>query len=167
MKPYCFLDVDGVLNTVHANEETGHDLVCEGFKIRIPKTFKANVERLMEHYEMVWLTTWEHMANEHFCPFFGWDEWPVIEWIAHDRLPDEPRGFKLLALPKWFEEHGDRPWCFIDDDAPWELTELHQRDWDVADHLPSPYLLLHPDTYVGLTTQHTDDAIAFAEANVQ
>ncbi len=92
MKPYCFLDVDGVLNTVTPNAETGHTMNCRGFNICIPKTFQANVERLMEKFDMVWLTTWEHSANEEFGKFFGWDEWPVPQLNQNRVAEDGARG---------------------------------------------------------------------------
>lgn len=160
MKPYCFLDWDGVGNTVAPNPQTGTTMKCMGFRICIPKHFAGNVERLMESFDMVWLTTWEHHANAHFNSHFGWDEWPVVEWKAKGHH-DHPE-YKLEGLEKWFESHEQRPWCFIDDDAPWEITELQRKGWEIKDHLPQPYSLIHPYHRTGLTMEETDEALKFA-----
>lgn len=165
MKPYCFLDWDGVGNTVHANPETGHDYEAMGYKIRVPKTFPANVERLIEKFDMVWLTTWEHHANEHHCKLFGWGEWPVIEWRSgghHDHAE-----YKLDGLVEYLDLNGHRPFVFIDDQVNYEIGEKRQRDWFLHEHVTVPYLLLAPEHYVGLTTEETDAALKFAEENVQ
>jgi hypothetical protein len=169
MKPYCFLDVDGVVNTVQQNAATGLSFVADnGFTIHVSKTLKADVERLADHFDMAWLTTWEHAANKMILPMIGnYEPWPVVEWTGKHRDETFRERYKLTAINKFFDEHGARPWCFIDDDAPWEIDALNQRDWFIHEKIPGPYLLLHPQIYVGLTTEETDRAIEFAEENVQ
>ena len=159
MKPVCFLDVDGVINTVRPNEETGHTMVCEGFNICMPKTTKENIERLSEYFDMVWLTTWEHKANTHFTPFWGLEEWPVVEWNTRRKFSESPN--KIVGAIHWFNEHGNRPWVMIDDDAYWHWGNLSEGD---VEALPGDRLLLAPDHWIGMTDAHVEEAVQFAES---
>jgi hypothetical protein len=161
MKPILFLDVDGVINTVIPNEETGQELECEGFRICIPKLTKERIERLQEHFEMVWCTTWRAMANKHFNPLWGWEDWPVVGWGAISGSRDCVRNMKLPALVEFAE---DRPWVFVDDDADWELREIEKSEhWDFEELVGAvPHLVLNPHVYTGLTDEHVEKAVAFA-----
>lgn len=163
MKPICFLDVDGVINTVRKNEDTGHSLDCEGFLIHMPRGTKERIEQLSEHFEMVWCTSWEHLANKHFTPFWELPKWPVVEWWRTAR----GRSYKIQGILEWLNDNApNRPFVFIDDDADFEVSEL--RYWAEHDDMdvvfPQKHLVITPHYLSALDDEHIRQAIEFAES---
>lgn len=157
-KPICFLDVDGVINTVSPNEETGNMMECEGFRICMPKRTKERIEWLSKHFTMVWCTTWEHMANKHFTPYWGLEEWPVVEWRLEQTTHRE---FKLDGIRRYLEANAEGcPFVFIDDDAAWELLQWPH---DITAEFPQSHQIIIPELREGLTDENVIEAVKFAE----
>lgn len=156
-RPICFLDVDGVLNTVRPNKDTGDQQRFEGFPICMHKGLKRMLERLEAEFEIVWLTTWEEKANEHFCTHLGLGPWPVCKW--RHRMSSN---YKLPALWEWVEAKGayDRGFVFIDDDAQWEWQKFGEK---LQGELPNtPFRLYAPHVLTGLTDEVVNLACNFA-----
>lgn len=81
--------------------------------------------------ELVWATTWEHLANEYIGPALGLPKLPVIEW-----------GFKSFhwKYDAVLEYTNGAPFVWFDDQFP-ELTL--ERDWFEAKRGPDSRHLLH------------------------
>lgn len=83
-RPLLYLDVDGVLNPLAPSDparfvrhETG------GPAVRLFPEHGEWLRELSARYELVWATTWEHLANEHLGPLLGLPELPVVEFSAY------------------------------------------------------------------------------------
>lgn len=152
-KPLLFLDVDGVLNA--CPPLPGEPVIkMKGFPICIPPGTKERIARLLEVFEPVWATTWRDDAHPHFHePLeLGEAAWPHINFHT----------FKLLSIIEYaFEQRMSGyvalPWLWIDDDAEWEMRELGIR------HDEKRTLCLAPETARGLTDEHVEQALNFAE----
>ena len=73
--------------------------------------------------------------------------WPGMPWL---RLPPGDRPWdKRRAIEGWLEEHGARPFIWVDDDR---RIVSSGRPW--ARRLSVPSLLIRPRTVVGLTPAH-------------
>lgn len=153
LKPILYLDVDGVLNALGSNRVQGDYVISEGTWgsadgiTRTPFGTKERVHRLMEAFDIVWATAWRGSAHPHFR--------------EHLELPDEsfPHvdyiDLKLTEIVKHCKE---RPWAWVDDDAKWELGRLHEAFGSFDNTL-----IIVPDPSVGLTDEHVEQLLAFAE----
>jgi hypothetical protein len=173
MKPYLFLDVDGVLN--QRVESSYHEYLVTVEVAKLPDSpfikhfsdefvdmtlrFDARypdwLAELAEHFELVWATTWENAANEYLSGPLGLGRLPVVE---HSK---EPARFSYVkngqaALWKWdsiVPFAGERALAFIDDNAG-SLARWENPRGEI------PTLILAPEW--GLTREHVDELIAFA-----
>lgn len=148
MKPLLFLDVDGVLNCFSAPET--HCLRTLHGVTYIPAGTKERLHRVLPHYDPVWATAWRGTAHGHFRRTLGLsrDSWPVLDWAA-------------LKLPSIVRYAAGRPWAWVDDDAEWELRQLHS----AFAELPAS-LIVEPHGDVGLTDDHVTTLVEFAERSV-
>jgi hypothetical protein len=153
MKPFLFLDVDGVLNASPPIE--GHQVTRKlGFPICIPPGTKERIASLVEVFEPVWATTWRGDAHPNFAAELDLTSappWPYIKF----------RDLKILSILDYvvsvhMSGTSVRRWVWIDDDAPWEIDHLGL----VPDGRKS--LAIAPETGVGLTDEHVAQALAFA-----
>lgn len=90
---------------------------------------------LADYGELIWATSWEHLANTHIGPEIGLPQLPVIE-LGLDKIP---------AVAAYA---ADRPLVWIDDvfgRAP------HAVEW-AADRPDT--LLIAPDPQIGLLVDH-------------
>jgi hypothetical protein len=174
MKPLLFLDVDGVLNVrimpfqEHQVEVATAELPTNAFtnsfsgdtvtlSVRFPNAYSTWLAELAAVYELVWATTWEHMANKHLSPLLELPELPVVELSANPPNPEEVRR-DYVAEWKWRNLElvaGNRPFAFIDDQAArvaanYPLTPGAQRGALFIEY--------------GLTREHVDALLAFAAA---
>lgn len=115
MKPYLFIDVDGVLNPDHklAGYKT-YEIM--GYRVHLNPDHGKKLLALSEHYELVWATTWEGLANEYISPKVGLPELPVVEfgtrWPTHRPYPH----FVMIKTHKVIEYANGRPFAWMDDD---------------------------------------------------
>jgi len=163
VKPLLALDVDGVLNTVVPNSGTGQEFYAEGFRICVPRGTAERLERLGEAFEIAWCTTWEGMANEHIAPMVGLPELPVIEWQRSGRF-SPTRGMREHSKLTAIVDYADgRDWAFVDDDADWERGVLESTGWVLDDQVGGRYAIVEPELYEGLTDEHVEVLLYFAE----
>lgn len=143
MKPYLFLDVDGVVNALDPSLPVTFRAKC--YPIRIQEWVPRCVQELDEAFEIVWCTTWRGEAEPTFRGPLGLTgHRAYVDWLRM-KLPD------LLRYAK------DRPWAFADDEAEWELRQLHGSFRDTG-------LFIIPDGNVGLTVAHTHILLEYADA---
>jgi hypothetical protein len=157
-RPLLFLDVDGVLNACPPLDGVPV-FNAKGFPICVPPGTKERIARLLEAFDPVWATTWRGDAHAHFCEAIGVDEDPPWDHI------DSPRGgaWKLPEILQYAwtlrmsgpDVH--QPWVWIDDDGRWEMQQHGL--W----HDKVQTLVICPDTAKGLTDEHVEEALAFAE----
>jgi len=94
-----FLDVDGVLNHLYAWNRDGFDThhflhfdekTSTNYRVGVnfPDWMPELVQHLVENYEVHWLTTWRHKANEQLAPILGIPELPVITDGTGRRIVD-------------------------------------------------------------------------------
>jgi len=172
MKPLLFLDVDGVLNVrVHPYREYPVELRCDEMaknaftnhfdketvtlSVCIPSVYPAWLAELSEHFELVWATTWEDLANRHISPMLGLGQLRVVNF-CQPKLSQVKNG--EVAEWKWgnlVDFAGEQPFCFVDDQA-WSLSRLHP----VAPGARFGAICAEQ----GLTREHVDQMLAFAAA---
>lgn len=144
-RPILFLDVDGVLNCYeHPDCE---ELRTSGGLTYVPRGTRERVARLLEVFEPVWATAWRGSAHAHHRDHLELSDtpWRHVDWEKE-------------KLPSILRYAGDRPWAFVDDDAGWELSYLHPAFGEIPNTL-----IVVPDPEVGLTDEHVDRLLAFAE----
>lgn len=93
MKPLVFLDVDGVVNDLEGRPGPARIFESHGYMIRIPEDIIIPVQKLVEHNEVMWLTTWRENANEDIRKVLGI---PLLEVIT-DGTTDRYVGWKWKA----------------------------------------------------------------------
>lgn len=165
VRPYLFLDVDGVLSPFASDSDAWDDFTDTpgaGFELPLSRSMAAALAGL--DLESVWLTTWEHEANKVVAPALGWDPLEVIE--SGTLKSSRRRWWKLAALDWWMAGHASRPFVWIDDDIRSELApdpdrRLARYRWATSS---SPFLLICPDRDVGITRAHIEEIKAFIVA---
>jgi hypothetical protein len=140
-RPLLLLDVDGVLNPYAAPGQPDgfeqHLLLDE--LVWLAPQHGAWLRPLLDRFELVWATGWEHNANQLIAPILGLPALPVIEF------PREADG-RFFKLPTIARFAAGRPLVWIDD----ELTdEAHA--WAAARALPTR--LVDADPAIGLTEE--------------
>jgi hypothetical protein len=154
-RPLLFLDVDGVISLFgfEETEPPGPFHFVDGIPHCIGVECGKRLERLVDRFELVWATGWEERANE-YLP--GLLELPalVLPVLRFDgRAVFGTAHWKLEAI----DEHaGDRPAAWIDD----SLDEACER-W--AASRAAPTLLIRTEPPVGITDEHVDQLLAWAD----
>jgi len=155
-KPILFVDVDGVLSLF--GFPGGGDLPgafhwVDGVAHCIPAASGPRLERLAERYELVWATGWEEKANEYLPHILGlpFRDLPVLTFDG--RAVFGTAHWKVEAIGEYA---GDRPAAWIDDNLD-ETCEL----WN--DQRPAPTLLVRTDPPTGITDEHVELLLAWAD----
>lgn len=147
-RPLLLLDVDGVLLVVRTEWDDALD--DEAFEIEptLHPEAGAWLAELRDAFELVWATTWEHLANRVVAPAAGLPPLPAIEFDMDRRAPTA----KLPSVIAWV---GDRPCAWIDDDLG------HDADtWAAGRTIPT--LLVRVDMTRGMDRGHVDQLLAWA-----
>jgi hypothetical protein len=114
LKPYLFIDVDGVLNP-ERNTRLFDRYEILGFIVFLRPAHGKHLLGLQEYYELVWATSWEHLANEHIGPKIGLPELPVVEF--GNKYPTARMGKNpMIKTAKVMKYANGRPFAWIDDD---------------------------------------------------
>lgn len=155
-KPILFVDVDGVLSLF--GFPSGEDLpgpfhFVDGIAHCIPAASGPRLERLAERFELVWATGWEEKANEYLPHILGlsFRELPVLTFDG--RAVFGSAHWKLEAIEEFA---GDRPAAWIDDN----LDEACE-SWTDQRSAPTLLVRTHPPT--GITEEHVDVLLAWAD----
>lgn len=158
------LDVDGVLNAV-TNGELGAFWTdwrvdeINGFVINWSPTVTAFLRSLHDKgVEILWLTTWGQLANDHLCEVMGLPHFPVAgEFFDFEY----ERGWWKLPLAQELYERDLVPFVWIDDDLSYEIAA---RDW--FETLPTDsFLAICPGSLEGIHPRHIEKITAFVEAH--
>jgi hypothetical protein len=99
-----------------------------GYKVYLNRKHGKQLLALTDYYELVWATTWEHLANEHIAPKIGLPELPVIEFgtrYAATHVFKNP----MIKSYKVVEYAAGRPFAWIDDDI-WAVDREYLVDMD-------------------------------------
>lgn len=163
MKPLAFIDVDGVLNRSVSNRVAHrrgyhiHQTNLLGFPLKIvldPKD-RDRLQRLAEHFELAWGTTWEAEANRIIRPLLGLlEKWPVAK----------NKGPAASKAPGIRELANGRSFVWFDDEAGNEdRAYLAGTDHLIIDVADNRVTAKNSWQETGLTDQHIDRAIAWAK----
>jgi hypothetical protein len=155
--PILFLDVDGVISLFGfapgADQLPGPMHWIDGIVHFIPEDAGGRLVKLAEGFELVWATGWEERANEHL-PFILGLPFRDLPYLTFDGgAVFGSAHWKLNAIEAYA---GDRPAAWIDDNIDEEC-----RAW--ADARLAPTLLVHTDSAVGLTDEHVDGLLRWAD----
>lgn len=148
-----FLDVDGVLNAVSDKNPSEWSewrvTECDGWPIRHSLEMGRELGKifLLPNVEVIWLTTWEHKANEWISPLFGWPKFRVAERVT----PSLDFWWKEAAF-RQIHEDNPMPFVWIDDDIDSVIPDVI--DWfkKLDYHIDS--FCIHPPCDKGLERHH-------------
>jgi len=154
-RPVLFVDVDGVISLFgfdRSSPPAGRFHNVEGIPHWIGECSGALLSRLASHFELVWATGWEERANEHLPHLLELEQ--ELPTLTFD-------GRKVFGEAHWkIEAVADyargRPAAWIDD-------SLDERCEAWAEEREEPTLLVETDAAVGLTEEHVDELVAWAE----
>jgi len=137
-RPLLFLDVDGVI------------VVGVGY---VPGGTGARVRELANRFDLVWATGWEHRANTHLLSPLGLsEELPTLTFDGKARFGSST--WKTKPVKAYA---GDRPIAWLDDN----FVARHEL-W--AAHRSAPTLLVRVDSSVGLTPEHVERLLRWADS---
>jgi hypothetical protein len=149
-KPYLLLDIDGVLSPFGAGPPPGFTRQVIGeYEVIWSAQHQQWLAQLSPIFELVWATTWEHAANEAMSPVLRLPELPVIEF-------NRGRG-DTWKLPSVQQFIASRPAAWIDDD-------LYLDAFTWARDRAAPTLLIRPSSSVGMTADHIEPHLDFADS---
>lgn len=157
MKPYLFIDVDGVLNPDVVSPQHSTFSIL-GYKVHLNPDHGQQLVNLAEYYELTWATTWQDLANIHIGPKIGLPELPFITWSDRSPTQRDYRDHVMLKTKDIVKYSGDRPWAWIDDDIRFkDLAYL-------TDHVPlDTYLCMRINSRWGLTTTDCEKLREFGQ----
>lgn len=147
MKPLLLLDVDGVIRILGPEPAAG--VLDTGSDLLISAQTPHLLKRLAARFDLVWATSWHEEANEVVSPILALPPLPVVRFDL-----DTPVGttYKLPPIQAFVRA---RAFAWVDDDIG---NDVH--DWVRKRREPS--LLLPVDPRTGLTSDHLDALLEFA-----
>jgi len=153
-RPLLFLDVDGVIALTSLSNDLPPGQVREsplGF-IYLPDRAGGLVRKLKTRFDIVWATGWEHRANTGLLRPLGLrEELPVLTFGKKARYGSSD--WKLKRVNAYAR---DRPAAWLDDN----FVDCHER-W--AAERPEPTLLVPVDSRAGLTEDHVERLLRWAD----
>jgi hypothetical protein len=155
--PVLFVDVDGVISLFgfpSSEMPPGQLHWVDGVAHCISDDCGPRLRRLAERFELVWATGWEERANEYLPFLLGLSvrELPVLTFDG--RAVFGTAHWKLDAIEEYAR---GRAAAWIDD----SLDEECQH-W--ARSRPEPTLLVETDPAVGLSDEHVEQLIRWADS---
>jgi hypothetical protein len=156
-KPILFVDVDGVISLFGFSPSTGelpgpfHWI--DGVAHCIPREAGERLARLSERFELVWATGWEEKANEYLPFILGLPERELPCLLFQGRAVFGSAHWKLDAIDEYA---GNRAAAWIDDNI-----DDACRYW--ARSRQAPTLLVQTESAVGMTDEHVDQLLEWAD----
>jgi HAD domain in Swiss Army Knife RNA repair proteins len=157
-RPLLLIDVDGVISLFGfdpARRPAGRFEVVDGIAHFLSATAGEHLRRLSEAYEPAWCTGWEEKANEYLPHALGLPG-PFPHLTFDGATPTVDGHWKLAAVDAYAGP--ERPVAWIDD-AHDERCET----W--ASGRGAPTLLIGTDPAVGLTEEHVEVLLEWAQLN--
>ena len=154
--PLLAVDVDGVISLFGSEEKPDQSFtkleLVDGVPHLISLPCGDRLQRLSEHFELVWATGWEDKANFYLPALLGLPELPFVSFDVAAR----PGGahWKLAPLDEYAV---GRPLAWIDDN-------FDQSCFDWAERREHPTLLVPTETHLGLEEAHVAALEAWATA---
>jgi hypothetical protein len=154
--PILFVDVDGVISLFgfpSSRRPPGKFHWVDGIAHCIGTHCGERLRRLEDSFELVWATGWEEKANE-YLPFLlqmARTDYPVLTFDG--RAIFGSAHWKLEAIEAYAR---GRPAAWIDDSIDYTC-----RAW--ADRRTEPTLLVETDAPVGITDEHVETLLAWAD----
>jgi hypothetical protein len=153
-KPILAVDVDGVISifgfeTPPSKEEAKFELV-DGMVHCISLRAGERLQRLSEHYELIWATGWEDRANDYLPNLLGLQELPFLTFNGAARFGSAH--WKLGPLAEYCE---GRPTAWIDDN-------FDESCYEWARDRTEPTLLIPTEPAIGLEEVQTEALLAWA-----
>lgn len=166
IKPVWFIDVDGVINALPKPAQIIHETVYDSWQHTQVLTYNilyspeliANINRLSEMADIIWLTTWNGHAPTLLAPALGLHDFGFAKAegtnSSFDLTGQEPttRWWKLNAILEHLY-HDQRPFIWTDDDISLEVRHAIQGR---ASFEGVENLLITPNSNIGLTTRDTN-----------
>ena len=154
MKPVLAVDVDGVISLFGfddppAKEQARFQLV-DGIMHCISLAAGARLQRLADHYELVWATGWEDRANDHLPQMLGLAQLPYLSFDGTARFGSAH--WKLGPLDEYCR---GRAMAWIDDN-------LDESCYEWARGRQEPTLLVPTEPDRGLEEAQTEALIGWA-----
>lgn len=165
-KPFLLLDVDGVLNAFDMGSLkpgwNAYPVVAQGYRWVLTMNLALHTEilkDLSEHFDIVWCTTWEDLANEKLSKFFGLsNDLPVIFFNGDGYYSVGPLYGKTPHIRDWVKNRmSNAPFVWVDD----MHTEADERFFAAND---LTFKLIATDPRIGFTREQADEAIEWAKS---
>ena len=155
-RPILFLDVDGVISLFgypHDGDPPGRVHLVEGIGHCLGHGCGHRLKALAERFELVWATGWEEKANAHL-PYLLELPFRHLPTLTFDgRAEFGTAHWKIDAIDAYAR---DRPAAWIDD-----FINEECRRW--ARDREAPTLLIHTDSAVGMTDEHVERLVRWAD----
>ena len=154
IKPIAFIDVDGVLNRIVSNKEakrrklSRHHGWSAGLRwpLWLDREDRGRIERLAEHFDLGWGSTWEDDAYPEVGKPLGLPEFDII---ARTALEEDSKA------PGVVRAANGRPFVWFDDDIDYT---------DISEYADQDHKVIIVDPITGLTDDHIDEAIEWVKS---
>lgn len=184
-KPLFLLDIDGVLNLFDARIPTGkhwfdtkgrmhaetrvpdhlREAIVHGYSLVLHPEHPDMISEIEELFEPVWATMWQELAWMAGLEMgFGvdWDYIDFDSFYTAEQHAERRRtgvGVGPYKQPGIEAILGDRPGVWVDDDMTPAQILWAQRRTEAG----IPTLFIQPDPEFGMTWEHVDEILTFAE----
>lgn len=180
-KPLFLLDIDGVVNLFNAWIPVGKvwwdtkgrmrqntkapahltEVVVAGYRLLLHPEHPEMIAEIETAFEPLWATMWQHNAWQAGLELgFGVD-WDFIDFDSYhdERGRRTGLGVGNHKHPGIVDALGNRPGVWVDDDMTPAQKAWAQRRTEAG----IPTLFIQPDPKFGLTREHFDQIMAFAD----
>jgi len=161
MKPFVFMDINGVLDPFLAKAEDIEDyevVYSDWDNFRILKSHKVWLDELATTAQLVWASSWMDDSNNLISPVLGIGRLPYVDLSSSE---SGLSNFKLTGVLNFLKLNSvdktkvNTPFVWFDDDF-YDEDEI----W-LKDKIKAPFKLIKTDPRIGWTEQQKNDAIQF------
>lgn len=160
-KPILFLDVDGVISLFgfdlgdpNGVKPPGPFHFIDGIPHCISVATGPRIERLRDHFDIVWATGWEEKAGEYLPHLLGIPDLDLPVLSFDGRAVFGSAHWKIDVINDYA---GNRPAAWLDDNLDDEC-----KAW--AANRAAPTLLVITDPMIGLIDEQVEELLAWAAA---